>query len=251
MKIWVTSDTHFDHFNIIKYCNRPFPTVDLMNSALIRNWNNSIAEDDIVIFCGDFCFARTSEAAQVTERFARALHGHKIIVKGNHDFQKFRYCDVGFDAEFYQEWNFGRFLFCHRPDNLPAWHKEYDFVFYGHVHDKTPEVTFINTINVCLDANNLQPLDISDYFTSDEAKRLRKLINLDQERTKERKAKAKEIDAWWFNPISECIYVAEADRYAASKELNERRTDQFFFFIAMIKNFLYNYIQIGEMKNGL
>lgn len=184
MKIWVTSDTHFDHFNIIKYCNRPFPTVDLMNSALIRNWNNSIAEDDIVIFCGDFCFARTKEAAQVTERFARALHGHKIIVKGNHDFQKFRYCDVGFDAEFYQEWDFGRFLFCHRPDNLPAWHKEYDFVFYGHVHDKTPEVTFINTINVCLDANNLQPLDISDYFTSDEVKRLRKLTNLDQERTK-------------------------------------------------------------------
>lgn len=46
------------------------------------------------------------------------------------------------------------------------------------------------------------------------------------DKTKEQcKARAKKIDSWWFNPVSECIYVAESYKYAASKELNERRTD--------------------------
>ena len=176
MKVWVTSDTHFSHFNIIKYCNRPFPTIDLMNSALIHNWNEDIASDDIVIFCGDFCFARTAEAAQTTERFASALNGRKVIVKGNHDFKKFRYTDVGFRAEFYQEFHFGRFLFCHRPDKLKEWHEEFDFVWYGHTHQNYPEVTFLNCINACLDANNLHPIDITDYFTEKEIKELAELV---------------------------------------------------------------------------
>lgn len=178
MKIWVCSDTHFDHFNIIKYCNRPFPTTDLMNSALIKNWNESITPEDIVIFCGDFCFSRTAVAQETTARFASALNGHKIIVKGNHDFKKFRYTDCGFEAEFYQEFPFGRFLFCHRPDNLESWHKEYDFVFYGHTHQQYPEKTWLNCINACLDANNLKPIDITDYFTEEEIKSLINELNL-------------------------------------------------------------------------
>ena len=181
MKIWVTSDTHFSHRNIIQYCNRPFPDIDKMNSALIKNWNDAIAEDDIVIFCGDFLFARTAEAAEATARFTYALHGHKIIVKGNHDFKKVRYTDNGWAAEFYQLFDFGRFLFCHRPDNLPEWARDYDFVFYGHTHEKVPERTFINTINVCLDYNNLMPLDITNYFTKQEIEKLKELVGIKDE----------------------------------------------------------------------
>ena len=59
---------------------------------------------------------------------------------------------------------------------LNEWHKDYDFVFFGHVHDKMPAVTYINTINVCLDYNNLKPLDITDYFTATEIKELEKLV---------------------------------------------------------------------------
>jgi calcineurin-like phosphoesterase family protein len=149
-----------------------------MNSALIKNRSEAVADDDIVIFSGDFVFALTAVAQETTARCAAALKGHKIIVRCSHDFKKIRYVDAGFDAEFYQEWDFGRFLFCHRPDNLPQWHKDYDFVFYGHVHDKTPEVTFINTINVCLDANNLKPIDITNYFTEGELKELQNLIKI-------------------------------------------------------------------------
>ena len=52
--IWFTSDTHFSHCNIIKYCNRPFKDVDEMNKILIQNWNNVVRPDDIVWHLGDF-----------------------------------------------------------------------------------------------------------------------------------------------------------------------------------------------------
>ena len=51
-----TSDTHFGHANIIKYCNRPFSSLEEMNSTIIRNWNEMVKPEDTVFFLGDFCF---------------------------------------------------------------------------------------------------------------------------------------------------------------------------------------------------
>ena len=48
-RIFVTSDTHFSHVNIIKYCNRPYASVEEMNNALIDNWNSVVKNDDLVI----------------------------------------------------------------------------------------------------------------------------------------------------------------------------------------------------------
>ena len=40
--VFFTADTHFDHANIIRFCNRPFATVEDMNEALIANWNRKV-----------------------------------------------------------------------------------------------------------------------------------------------------------------------------------------------------------------
>jgi len=43
-KVFFTSDTHFNHANIINYCQRPFKNTDEMNDVIITNWNNIISE---------------------------------------------------------------------------------------------------------------------------------------------------------------------------------------------------------------
>lgn len=57
VKIWFTSDTHFGHNNIMKFCQRPWKTVEEMDNALIQNWNSVVGENDIVFHLGDFAFA--------------------------------------------------------------------------------------------------------------------------------------------------------------------------------------------------
>ena len=91
MNHWWTADCHFNHANIIKYCGRPFKSVEQMNEVLIRNWNSRVKEGDIVFHVGDFCF-RNSKGGKVGEglpvksiEIEKKLNGKIIHVKGNHD----------------------------------------------------------------------------------------------------------------------------------------------------------------------
>src|SRR5262245_45539090 len=52
--IFFTSDTHFGHTNILKYCRRPFPDVQAMDEALIARWNATVGPDDVIYHLGDF-----------------------------------------------------------------------------------------------------------------------------------------------------------------------------------------------------
>lgn len=80
-KLFFTSDTHFYHTNILKYCNRPFSTVEDMNEAIINRWNSVIPKDGIVIHCGDFSFCTPKKTKEIIDR----LNGTIILVCGNHD----------------------------------------------------------------------------------------------------------------------------------------------------------------------
>ena len=51
--IYFIADTHFNHANIIKYCNRPFKNTDEMNKYIIRKWNSVVKETDTVYHLGD------------------------------------------------------------------------------------------------------------------------------------------------------------------------------------------------------
>lgn len=98
-----TSDPHYQHKNVIKYCKRPFTSnldklkdltfvhpnalnvavekdVIEMNEALIANWNSVVTPQDEVIVVGDF-----SLSFRPVELYTHRLNGRKILVAGNHD----------------------------------------------------------------------------------------------------------------------------------------------------------------------
>jgi calcineurin-like phosphoesterase family protein len=79
--IYLISDLHIFHTNIIRYSNRPYESVEEMNEALVNNWNSVVKPNDEVYCLGDF-----SMAARPVETFTPRLLGKKYLVPGNHDF---------------------------------------------------------------------------------------------------------------------------------------------------------------------
>lgn len=93
-KLFFTADTHFGHANIIKYCNRPFSSVEEMDETLIRNWNSVVPADAVVFHLGDFCL----DTKERWEDIFKRLNGkEKILITGNHDEHKIA---NGFDPGF-------------------------------------------------------------------------------------------------------------------------------------------------------
>ena len=80
-RVFFTSDTHFNHMNIISYCQRPFRDIHEMNETIIVNWNNAVAPDDIVFHLGDFCLGGANEWNRILDR----LNGRIYLILGNHD----------------------------------------------------------------------------------------------------------------------------------------------------------------------
>jgi calcineurin-like phosphoesterase family protein len=76
--IWFTSDTHFGHTNIIKYCNRPFSSIDAMDEEIIRRWNQCVDVEDRVFHLGDFCMGDP-------QKYLKRLNGKILILTGSHD----------------------------------------------------------------------------------------------------------------------------------------------------------------------
>ena len=73
-----TADTHFNHANIIRFCNRPFSDVLEMNETMIENWNKVVKTKDTVYHLGDLGFG---EFGYILDR----LNGKIVLIRGSHD----------------------------------------------------------------------------------------------------------------------------------------------------------------------
>lgn len=81
MSIFLSSDSHFGHANVIKYSNRPYSNVQEMDEALINNWNRVVPSNGTVYHLGDFAFAKIDQIVRILNR----LNGTKVMILGNHD----------------------------------------------------------------------------------------------------------------------------------------------------------------------
>lgn len=79
--IWFTSDLHFNHANIIRFCNRPWKTTEEMDKALISNWNSVVKPNDLIFDLGDFAFADRDKWIELLKQ----LNGKHYLILGNHD----------------------------------------------------------------------------------------------------------------------------------------------------------------------
>ena len=82
-KCWFTSDQHFNHANVMNFCNRPWSDVKEMNTALTDNWNEVVGEKDVVFVLGDFCWKK--DCWEVKKKLSELKGSHIFIVLGNHD----------------------------------------------------------------------------------------------------------------------------------------------------------------------
>ena len=77
-RVFFTSDFHFDHRNIIAYCQRPFASVEEMNESLIERFNETVGTSDTVYILGDLVMGRDLSCVE-------RLNGRKFLLMGNHD----------------------------------------------------------------------------------------------------------------------------------------------------------------------
>ena len=84
--IFFTSDTHFHHDNIIRFCNRPFKDVYHMDEELIKRWNEKVGPDDIIYHLGDFAWG----GSEVWNGILKRLNGRIHLIVGNHDEKNLR-----------------------------------------------------------------------------------------------------------------------------------------------------------------
>jgi len=169
MNNWFTADTHFGHGNIIPYCNRPFFSVEEMNSEIIRRWNERVKEEDTVYHLGDFCFKRSKEAPKgnVFDYYREQLNGHIILIQGNHD--KKNSCRSLLQSALINHGGQQLFLI-HNPEHYFLSDNKYNTVLCGHVHSnwkfqrvfkRNKEITFCN---VGVDMWNFRPVSINEIL---------------------------------------------------------------------------------------
>ena len=150
MNIFITSDTHFNHKNIIGYANRPFQTIEEMNEEIIKRWNNKVGKEDIVIHLGDFALGSEKEIKYLKDN----LNGTIFLLKGNHDHKSLR--KAGFIIV-KGNLEIGNLILSHYPLSKKEVPKGFINI-HGHIHEKES----LNGINVSIEKTNYEPIKLED-----------------------------------------------------------------------------------------
>ena len=171
--LWFTSDTHFNHANILKFTNRPFENIAEHDEALIKNWNDRVGNDDTVFHLGDFCFGSPQKIIEIREK----LNGNIILIRGNHDDKNLQrslwslFEDVVYQARILVD---GRTVYlnhfpflCFAHGSFDLYGDGYSINLFGHVHsgpncttddNSRLSILYPTQYDVGVDNNNYAPI---------------------------------------------------------------------------------------------
>ena len=178
--IFFSSDHHFGHYNIIKYCNRPYKDVSHMNEDMIRRWNERVQPEDLLFYLGDFALD-----IRYVDSVLPRLSGKKHLILGNHDlaFKKYKYVSRYLQAGFQTisrkiEWEIegklitmNHFPFKGEGDNKDYIERFTDYrlskhnglhLVMGHVHDSYKIKD--NMVNVGVDVWDYYPVSLEEIL---------------------------------------------------------------------------------------
>ena len=166
-KTYITSDLHFGHTNIMKFCPvtraRFRNDVAYMNEAMIKEWNDMVCPEDTVYILGDVAFLPAEKAAEIMRR----LNGKKILVEGNHDRKTlkdpaFRDCFAEVHKYLDINHNGTKVVMFHYP--IAEWDQMHRGAvhFYGHLHGGVSGLEKYRARDVGMDATGfiVQDLDL-------------------------------------------------------------------------------------------
>lgn len=171
--IFFTSDEHYGHRSIIKFCNRPFADISEMQEKLIENHNKVVGKGDLVYHLGDMFWRTTTVKDALDIRYR--LNGNHYYILGNHEelLESAKYLYESFvwvkSAENIHPTGYPNIYLHHyacrvwNGSHRNSWH------LYGHSHAMLPEANPTGTMDesplsfdVGVDAQNYTPISIED-----------------------------------------------------------------------------------------
>lgn len=175
--LFFTSDSHFQHSNIIQHCGRPFKSIEEHDAALVENWNKKIPSNGIVFHLGDV--AMSFDPARL-KTILDSLHGKIYLIIGNHDISNLDFLKYRFEGMFWQLClNIGQYhvslnhypFLCY----AGAWkEKPKSIQLFGHVHSGPYNVTGVDLprlkylfpwqYDVGVDGNNFTPISWNEIL---------------------------------------------------------------------------------------
>jgi calcineurin-like phosphoesterase family protein len=164
---WFTSDWHLGHKNIIKYCSRPFNSVEEMNETIVNNLLNVLKPGDTVFHLGDFTFQMW-----LFEWFLKKFpqDSSLVLFLGNHDPKQlrnknsynynYRHVKIKQVDSLNLKLSGQPIALCHYP--FLTWDKSHHGAWnlYGHKHRDISKHHVGKQMNVCVDVNDYMPVSL-------------------------------------------------------------------------------------------
>ncbi len=147
------------HVNIVKYDNRPFANVLLMNQGIIENFNKVVKDKDDVYYLGDFAL-NIEQGIEILNK----VNGRWHLIVGNHDRSIMKIINRSTKK---MEWidkikevkmNGVEITLCHYP--MLNWNKSHHgktWHLFGHNHKKTCEEIPGKRLNVIVNQHDYKP----------------------------------------------------------------------------------------------